>query len=122
MAHLGIKNLRAHRIGPLTLSVEKGECVAVSGPSGAGKTLLLRSIADLEPHEGEAILDGVRSSDVPAPEWRRKAGMLASESHWWRDTVGEHFNAVPSDDFGRLGLTPSVMGWRVNRLSTGEEQ
>ena len=35
-----------------------GACVAVRGPSGAGKTLLLRALADLDPSQGEVTLDG----------------------------------------------------------------
>lgn len=36
----------------LDLTVEEGEIVVLSGPSGSGKSLLLRAIADLDPLEG----------------------------------------------------------------------
>ena len=49
-----------------------GACLAVTGPSGSGKTLLLRALADLDPSDGEIVLDGERREDVPAPEWRRR--------------------------------------------------
>lgn len=61
---------------------------------------------------------------IPAPDWRRTVGLLPSESFWWYDTVGEHFQA--SDDFletfDRLGFTGDVLAWEVSRLSTGEKQ
>jgi len=63
-----------HRIGlqPASFSVSPGECVAVRGPSGAGKTLLLRAVADLDPNEGRVELDGADRESIPAPQWRRK--------------------------------------------------
>ena len=49
---LQIKNLRRLMIGPVSFAVDAGECLCLSGPSGTGKSLLLRAIADLDPHEG----------------------------------------------------------------------
>lgn len=58
----------------LSLTVEPGEIVAVFGPSGGGKTVLLRMIAGMfEPDEGD-ILVGDRSIVGAAPE-RRGIGM-----------------------------------------------
>jgi ABC-type polar amino acid transport system ATPase subunit len=43
-----------------SFEVAQGELVAVMGPSGAGKTTILRAIAGLEPfQEGRVIVDGV---------------------------------------------------------------
>ncbi len=49
-----------------------GECLTVRGPSGAGKTLLLRALADLDPNHGEVHLDGQARDAMPAPQWRRR--------------------------------------------------
>ena len=56
---LRVEELVVRDVGPLNLAVARGECIAISGPSGAGKTLLLRALADLDPHEGRVYLDGV---------------------------------------------------------------
>ena len=46
-------------LGPLDLSVERGEIVAVLGPNGAGKTTLLRVMAGtLKAHGGVVEIDG----------------------------------------------------------------
>jgi putative ABC transport system ATP-binding protein len=93
-----------------------------TGPSGAGKTLLLRAIADLDPNGGLVCLDGRDRSIIAGPEWRRLVGYVPAEPGWWADTVGEHFNewtaALP---FVReLGFPGEAKAWPISRLSTGE--
>ena len=63
----------------------------MKGPSGAGKTLLLRAIADLDPNQGLVSLEGRDRSTIPGPEWRRLVGYVPAEPGWWAETVGEHF-------------------------------
>lgn len=122
MSRLQIKGISCQGIGPIDLTVEEAECVTLSGISGAGKTLLLRAIADIEQHDGRVFLDQVESRDVSPSQWRKKVGLLPAESQWWRDTVGEHFRDVHRDWLQRLGFDLSVLGWKVSRLSTGERQ
>ncbi|MET9433068.1 ABC transporter ATP-binding protein [Streptomyces sp. NPDC006551] len=51
----------APALGPLTLSVAKGEAIAVTGPSGSGKSTLLNLVAGLDkPTEGSVIVAGRR--------------------------------------------------------------
>jgi len=115
--HLGI-----HDIGPVSLDIDQGACVGLSGPSGSGKTLLLRAIADMEPHQGAVYLDGTHQSQMPAPAWRRQVALLPTESMWWFDTVGQHFSEVDLKLFDRLGLGARIQTWPVARLSSGERQ
>ncbi|MET3299002.1 ABC transporter ATP-binding protein [Bradyrhizobium diazoefficiens] len=108
----------------VSFDLQDAECVALQGPSGVGKTLLLRSIADLDPNEGTVKLDGTLREAMPAPAWRKRVTYLAAEPGWWLDTVEEHFSdwdeALPL--VARLGLPPSCGPWPVQRLSTGERQ
>ena len=68
-----------------------GECVAIRGPSGGGKTLLLRAIADLDPNEGTVCLEGRNRATISGPDWRRLFGYVPAEPGWWAETVGNHF-------------------------------
>lgn len=101
-----------------------GECLALQGPSGVGKTLLLRAIADLDPNEGSIELDGRPRESMPAPIWRKQVTYVAAEPGWWADTVQEHFVAWgPAVALAqRLGLPSSCATWPIQRLSTGEKQ
>jgi len=54
-------------LNDVSFSVNAGEYVSLLGPSGAGKTVLLRAIAGFEqPEEGRVYLDGRDASDTPA--------------------------------------------------------
>jgi putative ABC transport system ATP-binding protein len=59
-----------------------------------GKTLLLRTVADLDPNDGVVTLDGRDRSTIAGPEWRRLIVYVPAEPRWWADTVGEHFGRV----------------------------
>lgn len=119
---LRIRNLTSPHLDVPQFDVGAGECVAVMGPSGAGKSLLLRAIADLDPHEGEVLLEGRSRKSMPAWTWRREVMLVPAESGWWADRVGAHFLADRSADEAvlSLGLPSEALGWDVARLSSGE--
>jgi sulfate transport system ATP-binding protein len=49
--------------------VQEGELLGLLGPSGGGKTTVLRMIAGLEiPSAGDILIDGIRVNDVPVQE------------------------------------------------------
>jgi ABC-type Fe3+/spermidine/putrescine transport system ATPase subunit len=53
----------------VSLSVDSGETLAVLGPSGAGKTRLLETVAGFHDHEGHVAINGTDATDAP-PEDR----------------------------------------------------
>lgn len=124
---LQVRDLSFLDMGPFSFAVAEGECVGLSGRSGIGKSQLLRAITELIPFQGKLLLDGIPSSNFQAPEWRARVTMVPAESHWWYDTVGDHYAAVADTEsmarnLAFLGLDPQVRGWEVSRLSTGEKQ
>lgn len=119
---LRVRGLKRLDLGPLDLELSPAECVCISGPSGAGKTILLRAIADLDPHQGTVNLDGTAQESVPPPTWRHNVALLPAESRWWAPTVADHFPGGFPVDGERLGFDDDVAGWEVGRLSSGERQ
>jgi ABC-type iron transport system FetAB ATPase subunit len=123
LTDLVLENLSVGTLSNVSLAVPGGQVVCLSGPSGSGKSRLLRAVADLEPHDGGVSLAGTGQQTLPAHQWRRRVVMVPADSQWWFDEVGGHF---PADAGARLpsalGFPSEVMGWSVSRLSSGERQ
>ncbi|MDA8142102.1 MAG: ATP-binding cassette domain-containing protein [Desulfobacteraceae bacterium] len=119
---LELRDFSCRAVHNLQLEVVAGQSLGITGPSGTGKSLFLRAVADLEPYEGSMFLDGMEANHMPAPQWRRQVGLLPAESAWWFDTVGEHFGQRAPDGLEQLGFGPQTLGWQINHLSSGERQ
>jgi len=123
MAAFEAKGLIARHVGPVDFSLEEGCCLGLSGPSGSGKSLVLRALADLDPHEGEVLLAGVSQRLISGPDWRSRVGYLPAESHWWAPLVGDHFQTQGlGSELEMLGLSSEAWDWTPDRLSSGEKQ
>lgn len=130
-ARLGARHLRSSHAGPFDFEVEAGACVVIQGPSGAGKSVLLRMLADLDPHEGEALLDGALASSMQPSAWRARVVYQAAEPAWWEATPAAHFDDAQLADvqleyararLAQLGLRPDILDDDLQHLSTGERQ
>ena len=119
---LQVRDLRASILKLASFSLSAGEALAVRGPSGAGKTLLLRAVADLDPNEGLVTLDGRDRSTIAGPKWRGLVGYVPAEPGWWANTVGEHFGdwAAALVFVRDLGFPEETKAWPITQLSTGE--
>jgi ABC-type iron transport system FetAB ATPase subunit len=121
---LKIRNLRTPKLAIDTLDVAAGECVAITGASGAGKSLLLRAIADLDPNEGDVSLSSTDRAALSADKWRSLVALVPTESGWWADRVSDHFfvSNGAAALIEALGLPSDALSWSVARLSSGERQ
>lgn len=121
---LKLDNLKVHGLEPVSLEVGKGECLAVQGASGSGKTVLLRAIADLDPAEGLVALEGTDRAALSGPQWRRKVRYAAAEPGWWAETPEPHFQDAKAARglVESLGLDAELLERPISRLSTGERQ
>lgn len=124
---LRVHGLRSALAGPFDFHVDAGECVVLMGKSGAGKTVLLRLIADLDPpRAGVVELDGVRREQLGGPHWRRRVIYQPAEPAWWSPVVRQHFGGVDIDKVqamvAALGLPDAILDADLMHLSTGERQ
>lgn len=105
------------------LSLEGGEVFGVRGTSGSGKSLLLKAVADMIESAGQVFLDGVSRDEQSASNWRKQVMLIPSETHWWYETVGEHFVVTEDEvDWYAYGLEKEAFNWPASQLSSGEKQ
>lgn len=113
--------------GPYSLIVDENELIGMTGPSGIGKTQMLRALVEAIAFSGSIFLEGVSSQNFAAPDWRKKISLVPAEPVWWRDTVGDHFTKLSDNSelhrlIHNLGFEEDVLSWTIRRLSTGERQ
>jgi ABC-type Fe3+/spermidine/putrescine transport system ATPase subunit len=109
----------------LSLEVPAGEWLALLGPSGAGKTTILRLVAGLErPDVGQVLLEGRDASGL-APRDRGVGMVFQDLALWPALSVEAHLREVSRGDprallerFALRGLESK----RPHELSGGERQ
>ena len=69
---------------PTSLTLARGELVALVGPNGAGKSSLLKALASLLPHAGSVSFDGVPLAALAARTRARQVAYLPQTPalHW----------------------------------------
>jgi ATP-binding cassette subfamily B protein RaxB len=75
----------------VNLNIEPGEFVAITGPSGGGKTTLLKLLLGLQmPTEGEVTIDGQRATPELWRAWRRQVGVVAQDDRLLSGTIADN--------------------------------
>jgi len=83
------------------LRVEPGERVALVGPTGAGKTTVLKLLTRLyEPTRGRILLDGVDLREIPQQDLRRRVAIVLQDVFLFSGTIAENV-AMGRDDVDR---------------------
>jgi ATP-binding cassette subfamily B protein len=81
--HPAVENINFH--------IKKGETVAFVGPSGAGKTSLVKLLVGLyPPAEGKVLYNSINSTEVDLLELRQQLGFVAQDAQLFSGTIREN--------------------------------
>lgn len=88
----------------LNLSIAPGECVAITGSSGCGKTTLLKILLGLlTPTEGEVMIGGRPVARLGLRRYRELVGAVMQEDHLLAGSIAENIAFFdPSPDRRRI--------------------
>lgn len=77
-----------HILKDINFQLKAGTCLGLVGPSGAGKTSLLRLLNKLtSPTSGDIFLNGENYRNIPSVNLRQRVALLIQESHLLGMTV-----------------------------------
>lgn len=77
--------------GPVSLTVEPGECLALTGPSGAGKSTLLQVLLGfVTPSAGRVLVGGVDLAGLAPEQWRERIAWVPQRPHLFAGTIAEN--------------------------------
>jgi ATP-binding cassette subfamily B protein len=75
----------------ISFSVERGDTIAFVGPSGAGKTTLVKLLVGLyPPKEGEILYTGYSSSVIDLDRLRERIGFVTQDTQLFSGTIREN--------------------------------
>lgn len=125
----------------VTVSFTPGSTVAVVGPTGAGKSTVIKLLSRLyDPNHGTITAGDTNIQDFPTKEWRRSIGHVPQEAHLFSGTIADNIGygrkeASTSDieaaarRVGALNAIAAIsegfnhqVGERGHNLSSGQRQ
>ena len=129
-------------LSDFSLSVEEGECLAITGPSGCGKSTLSKLLLGLygAPESGEILVGGRSMRNMSLATLRKQIAYVPQESYLFQGTVKENIGCakegVSEEEIiaaakianadGFIRELPegyeTVMGERGRNLSGGQRQ
>jgi ATP-binding cassette, subfamily B, multidrug efflux pump len=124
----------------LDFTIKPGEKVALVGPTGAGKSSIIRLLCRLyEPSKGRILVDGIDIKDIPQADLRRYIGVILQESFLFAGdikrniTLGDNYSLEEVQQAAKLvNIDPfienlpngynTVLRERGTNLSGGQKQ
>lgn len=118
----------------VSMTVYEGEVFVILGPTGCGKTTLLRMLNKLEvPDSGRIFLDGADTDELDVTELRRRVGMVFQSPVVFEGSVEDDilYGRRLRDDrdmssaaqfASTVGLSKNFINRTTKALSVGEKQ
>lgn len=73
-----------------SLTIKKGEKIAIVGENGAGKTTLIKLISRIyDPQEGEILINGINLKDIKIDDWYKNIGVLFQEYNFYGELTAK---------------------------------
>ena len=133
--NLGLVSPEKIILEEISLSVEAGEHLTVTGPSGSGKSSLLKLLAALvSPSSGRIVYQGRDLEDLDPVTYRREVSYCFQQPVLFGQTVRDNMafpfeiRHLPFDQervlaaLARLNLGPEFLEKPIKELSGGEKQ
>ena len=119
----------------ISLSIKEGEHLTITGPSGSGKSSLLKLLAALvSPSSGQLFYQGQEMGDLDPVAYRREVSYCFQQPVLFGQTVRDNvafpfeIRQIPFDQervltaLARLNLGPEFLEKPIKDLSGGEKQ
>ena len=133
--NLGLVSPEKIILEEISLSIEKGEHLTITGPSGSGKSSLLKVLAGLvSPSSGRLFYQGQDLEDLDPVSYRREVSYCFQQPVLFGQTVRDNM-AFPFEirqilfdqktvlaALARLDLGPEFLEKPIKELSGGEKQ
>lgn len=133
--NLGLVSPEKVILEEISLSVEAGEHLTITGPSGSGKSSLLKLLAALvSPSSGQLFYQGQEMGDLDPVAYRREVSYCFQQPVLFGQTVRDNvafpfeIRQIPFDQervltaLARLNLGPEFLEKPIKDLSGGEKQ
>lgn len=119
----------------LNLTIKRGDCISILGPSGSGKSILLKLCSDLiSPTKGEIVYNNKKYDDYNPVELRKKISYCIQIPYLFGSTVYDNLEYpfklreknIDKDRVVKflndLNLNKDYLNKNIDSLSGGEKQ
>lgn len=84
-----------HALSDVSFNVRSGETIAFVGPSGAGKTTLVKLLVGLyQPEAGRILYNGVAGDRIDVDAFRERIGFVTQDAQLFAGTIRENLRFV----------------------------
>ena len=88
-----VEKVKGEIIKDVSFTIPAGKTIAIVGPTGAGKTTLIKLIArfyDIKDGNGEILIDGINIKNISKEDLRKSIGMVPQDSYLFTNTILEN--------------------------------